>query len=116
MLRMIYVAENEADRREKIAMAHENHRRFCNVFRTSGTVSNGEIVPLDVDETIDEIGDALPIGTAGEVVDKLGDYEDLDIMDFLCNMSFGASHRDVMASMERFARDVMPHFARQGVP
>ena len=116
MLRMVYVAENEADRREKIAMAHDNHRRFCNVFHTPGTVSNGEIVPLDITESMDDIADALPIGTAREVVDKLGDYENLDVMDLLCNMSFGASHRDVMASMERFARDVMPHFERQETP
>ena len=116
MLRMVYVAADEADRREKIAMAYDNHRRFCNVFSTPGTVSNGGILPLDIAETMDDIADALPIGTAAEVVDKLGDYDDLDVMDLLCNMSFGASHRDVMASMERFARDVMPHFANQEAP
>ena len=55
MLRMVYVAENEADRREKIAMAHDNHRRFCNVFHTPGTVSNGEIVPLDIAESMDDM-------------------------------------------------------------
>ena len=116
MLRMVYVAANDADKQEKIAMAYENHRRFCNVFATPGTVSNGEIMPLDVDESLDDIADALPIGTAGEVVDKLGVYAQLDVMDLLCNMSFGASHRDVMASMERFARDVMPCFARPQAP
>ncbi len=110
MLRMLYVARDEADRREKIAMAYENHRRFCNVFDTPGTVENGAIVPVDVAESMDDVADALPIGTAGEVIDKLGAYRNLDIMDLLVNMAFGASHRDVMASMERFARDVMPHF------
>jgi hypothetical protein len=28
-------------------------------------------------------------------------------------MSFGASHADILASMERFARDIMPHYHRE---
>ena len=86
-----------------------NHRRFHNVFATPGEVKAGAIVPIDVAETMDDMRRALPIGTAAQVVDKLAAYEELGIGELLLNMSFGASHADVMASMERFARDVMPH-------
>jgi len=110
MLRMLYVARDKADADEKVAMSYENHRRFCNVYDTPGTVKDGAIVPIDVEESIDDVRDALLIGTASEVIDKLGTYEDLRVKDLLLNMSFGASHADVMGSMERFARDVMPHF------
>jgi len=108
MLRMLYVARDRDDAREKIAIAYENHRRFSNVFDTPGQVKNGAIVPIDVPETLEEVADALLIGTAEEIVEKLGIYGELKVQDLLLNMSFGASHSDVMASMERFARDVMP--------
>tara|TARA_B100000676_G_scaffold311811_1_gene383197 strand:- start:18024 stop:19052 length:1029 start_codon:yes stop_codon:yes gene_type:complete len=109
MLRMLYVAKDKADADEKVAMAYENHRRFCNVYDTPGTVKHGAIIPIDVEESIDDVRDALLIGTASEIINKLGAYQDLKVMDLLLNMGFGASHADVMGSLERFARDVMPH-------
>ena len=113
MLRMLYVAKDEADVREKVEIAYENHRRFCNVFDTPGTVEDGAIIPIEVAESLDDVRDALLIGTAEELVDKLGAYDELSIQDLLLNMSFGASHDDILASMERFARDIMPHYLRK---
>jgi alkanesulfonate monooxygenase SsuD/methylene tetrahydromethanopterin reductase-like flavin-dependent oxidoreductase (luciferase family) len=113
MLRMLYVARDQADADEKVAMAYENHRRFCNVYDTPGTVKDGAIVPIDVEESIDDVRDALLIGTAPEIIDKLGAYDELKVMDLLLNMGFGASHEDVMGSMERFARDVMPFYQKE---
>ena len=110
MLRMLYVARDAADADEKAAMAYANHRRFCNVFDTPGTVKDGAILPIDVAQTADEVRAALPIGTAAEVADKLAAYRELGIGELVVNMAFGASHGDVMASMERFARDVMPRY------
>jgi len=110
MLRMLYVAKDEADAREKVQIAYENHQRFCNVFDTPGTVKDGAIVPIEVEESLEDIREALLIGTAEELIDKLGAYADLRIQDLLLNMSFGASHADILASMERFARDIMPHY------
>lgn len=110
MLKMLYVARDEADRREKVAIAHANHQRFVNVYETPGEVYNGAIKPIDVDETLEDVGKALIIGTAGECIDRLGPYADLNIHDLMLNMSFGAAHQDVLGAMERFATHVMPHF------
>jgi alkanesulfonate monooxygenase SsuD/methylene tetrahydromethanopterin reductase-like flavin-dependent oxidoreductase (luciferase family) len=113
MLRMLYVAKDAGDAREKVQIAYENHQRFCNVFDTPGTVRDGAIVPIEVAESLDDVRDALLIGTADELIDKLGAYDELRIQDLLLNMSFGASHEDILASMERFARDIMPHYQRK---
>jgi alkanesulfonate monooxygenase SsuD/methylene tetrahydromethanopterin reductase-like flavin-dependent oxidoreductase (luciferase family) len=110
MLRMGYVAANEADAREKVAMAYANHQRFMNVFTTQGTVRRGEIVPLEVEDTLQDIENRLIIGTAEQCVDRLGPYAELGIHDIQLNMNFGTSHVDVMKSLERFAAKVMPHF------
>jgi alkanesulfonate monooxygenase SsuD/methylene tetrahydromethanopterin reductase-like flavin-dependent oxidoreductase (luciferase family) len=116
MLRMGYVAANEADAREKVALAYANHQRFVNVFSTEGTVRRGEIVPLEVEDTLGDIEDRLLIGTAQRCVDKLGPYAELGIHDVTLNMNFGTSHADVMRSLERFAANVMPHFAPRDPP
>jgi alkanesulfonate monooxygenase SsuD/methylene tetrahydromethanopterin reductase-like flavin-dependent oxidoreductase (luciferase family) len=111
MLRMGYVAADAADAREKVAMAYANHQRFVNVFTTPGTVRRGEVVPLEVDDTLRDIEERLLIGTAEECVDRLGPYAELGIHDIQLNMNFGASHVDVMKSLERFAAKVMPQLA-----
>lgn len=110
MLRMLYVAKDAADAEEKVAMAYQNHRLFTNVFETSGTVKGGQIEPVNTAESIDDIRDALLIGTASEVIEKLSVYNELNVLDLLLNMGFGANHVDVMGSMRRFADNVMPHY------
>jgi len=110
MLRMGFVAKNDADTTEKLHLALDNHRRFVNVFETAGTVKGGAIVPLDVPETLEDIRRSLIIGSPQECVDKIGHYAELGIDDIQVNMNFGASHKDVMEALERFAVHIMPHF------
>ena len=110
MLRMGFVTKSDAETREKLEIALENHRRFVNVFETPGTVKGGAIVPIDVPETIDDIRRSLIIGSPQECVDKLAHYAALGIDDVQINMNFGAAHGDVMESLERFAAHVQPHF------
>ena len=114
MLRMLYIARDDDDTRDKLEIAHENHRRFCNVFDTSGQVTGGAIAPIDVKESVEDMGETLLIGTAEQVIEKLVPYAELGIHDLMLNMSFGAAHRDVMDSMTRFVRDVQPHVASIG--
>jgi alkanesulfonate monooxygenase SsuD/methylene tetrahydromethanopterin reductase-like flavin-dependent oxidoreductase (luciferase family) len=114
MLRMLYVARDDEDARDKLEIAHENHRRFCNMFDTPGEVKGGAITPIAVKESVEDMGETLLIGTAEQVVDKLVPYAELGIHDLMLNMSFGAAHRDVMESMARFVRDVAPHVSSIG--
>ena len=111
MLRMLYVAKDKADAREKLEIANANDQRFHNVYTTPGTVKNGAITPIETNRTLEEVNGNLIIGSADECIEKLMPYAERGLLDFLANMSFGAPSRDVMGSMERFARDVMPHFA-----
>jgi alkanesulfonate monooxygenase SsuD/methylene tetrahydromethanopterin reductase-like flavin-dependent oxidoreductase (luciferase family) len=110
MLRMGYVAANEDDARGKVAMAYANHQRFVNVFTTQGTARQDEIVPLEVEDMLQDIESRLIIGTAEQCVDRLGPYAELGIHNIQLNMNFGTSHVDVMNSLERFAAKMMPHF------
>lgn len=110
MLRMGFVTRSDADTMDKLRLAHENHQRFVNVFETAGSVKGGAIEPLDVRETLEDIRRSLIIGSPQECVDKIAHYDALGIDDIQVNMNFGASHKDVMEGLERFAVHVMPHF------
>ena len=111
MLRNAYVGTDEADIREKVRFGLQKQRQFANVFNTPGEVDRGKIKLLDVPITEEEIANNIIIGSPQQCVDKLARYEELGIDNLMLNMNFGASHRDVMRSLELFATRVMPHFA-----
>ena len=110
MLRMIYVAKDKADAREKLEIAYANDQRFHNLYTTPGSVKNGAALPIESGRTLEDVDNNLIIGSAEECIEKLTPYAERGLFDFLANLSFGAQHRDVLGAMERFARDVMPHF------
>lgn len=111
MLRNAYVGTNEADIREKVGFAHTKQRQFANVFNTPGEVHRGAIKLLDIPLTPEEIANNIIIGTPDRCIETLERYRALGIHNMMLNMNFGASHRDVMRSLELFATRVMPHFA-----
>ena len=76
-----------------------------------GEVRGGTIEPIELAETVDEMAVSLLVGTTGEVIAKLETYAALGIPEINLNMNIGASHCETMAAMERFAAEVMPHFA-----
>jgi len=111
-LRMIYVGRTEADIRAKRRLALENHKRFTDLYETPGHVIAGAVQPLEsIALTEDELEKALIIGSPDYCLDKLMKYGELGIHNMQVNSSFGASHDDVMRSMELFASHVMPNFA-----
>ena len=73
----------------------------------ASTSSNG---PIDVDYSVDDVTENPIMGSLGQCVDKLEKFEDLGINDIAFDMSFGASHKDVMSSLELMATRVIPHF------
>ncbi|HUI18910.1 MAG TPA: LLM class flavin-dependent oxidoreductase [Alphaproteobacteria bacterium] len=111
MLVMLFVTESEAQKRAMLEHALGRHRRFVNVYQTRGEVRRGAIKPYDVDLTLEEIETNLIIGPPGHCRRKLEQYAAQGIHNMQLNMNFGASHAEVMRSLEVFAREVMPHFA-----
>lgn len=110
MLRNVYVSKDRKDLEEKTLMLHENHRRFMNLFTTAGTIDHGRTVPIEVDMDAEAAAKNVIIGTPDEVIERVRAHEQLGIEGLQCNMAFGASHADVMSSIELFATEVMPEF------
>ncbi len=110
MLVMMFVTEDESEIPRYAALALERHRRFLNMMTTDGTVEGGAIVPMESDITADEIARNLIIGPAEHCAEKLADYHALGIHNMQLNMNFGTGNAEVLGSIERFAKQVMPNF------
>jgi alkanesulfonate monooxygenase SsuD/methylene tetrahydromethanopterin reductase-like flavin-dependent oxidoreductase (luciferase family) len=114
MLRMGFVCKNRAEIDEKVALAAGNDQRHHNLRSGDGEVVEGAIVPHASGRSLADVEKALLIAEVGGLIDKLNGYAELGIDELILNMSFGASHRSVMASMELLAAKVMPKVAQAG--
>jgi alkanesulfonate monooxygenase SsuD/methylene tetrahydromethanopterin reductase-like flavin-dependent oxidoreductase (luciferase family) len=112
MLRMGFACRDRAEIDQKVAMAAGNDQRHHNLRSGDGEVIDGAIAPHRSGRSLADVEAALLIASASQLVDKLSAYADLGVDEFILNMSFGASHRDVMASMELLAAKVMPELRR----
>jgi alkanesulfonate monooxygenase SsuD/methylene tetrahydromethanopterin reductase-like flavin-dependent oxidoreductase (luciferase family) len=110
MLVMIFVTRDDRQRDAIVDHALGRHRRFLNMFTTSGTVERGSIKPIESDLTREEIAQNLIIGPADYCIERLKLFEREGIDNLQLNFSFGASHEEIMTSMHDFAALVMPSF------
>jgi alkanesulfonate monooxygenase SsuD/methylene tetrahydromethanopterin reductase-like flavin-dependent oxidoreductase (luciferase family) len=113
MLRMAFACKDRAEVDQKVAMAAGNDQRHHNLRSGDGEVIDGAIVPYPSGRSLADVEDALLIASVGQLVDKLSAYAELGIDELILNMSFGAAHRDVMASMELLAAKVMPQVGKK---
>ena len=108
--RVAFLSHNEADRRVKIAMAHDYYSRFDNVFTGPGIVENGMIKPLPRIMTLEQTAENLIICTPSEMIDKLAPYAEAGVDRFIMNVNFGVEQSEVLDSIHCFAEEVIPHF------
>jgi alkanesulfonate monooxygenase SsuD/methylene tetrahydromethanopterin reductase-like flavin-dependent oxidoreductase (luciferase family) len=108
--RIVYCATDAADARQKLELAHDYYSRFDNVFTGPGIVENGCIAPLQRAQTIEELDNNIMICTADEMVERLGEYHERGIDEFIFSSNIGQSQAETLDMMERIAADVMPHF------
>ncbi len=110
--RVAFLARDDADSRRKIQQAHDYYSRFDNVFTGPGLVDAGMIRSLPRAMTLAQTAENLTIATTAEMIDKLGPYAEAGVDRFVMNINFGAEQAEVLESIERFAAEVMPHFAK----
>lgn len=112
MLQFVFVTENAAETERILRICHTAQRRFHNMFSTPGQVRGGDIVPIEIDLTIEQLAERTVIGTTEECYDKLKVYAELGVDEVVCNMSFGVPHELTLKSMQRLADGIMPALAR----
>jgi hypothetical protein len=76
-------------------------------------VDQGVVRPLGRVQTVEELGQNIVICERDEMIDRLAEYQDLGIDDVIVTSNFGQPQAETLAMMERFAAEVMPHFAQK---
>ena len=59
-------------------------------------------------------GKGLLIGMKQEMIDKLAAYDEMGVDRIIMNVNFGCDPHETMDSIQYFAEEVMPHFAKTG--
>ena len=88
----------------------------CNHFhnareRDLSVVTRGCIEPLPCGQTIEELDAILVICPPAEMVDRLIPCHEAGIDEFILISNLGQPPAEHVEAMERFAAQVMPHFA-----
>jgi len=109
--RGVYLVRNAAERQRMVEQACRYYMSFDNVFGGPGLVDQGIVRPLARNQTVEELGQNIVICGRDEMIDRLAEYQALGIDDVIVTSSFGQPQAETLAMMERFAAEVMPHFA-----
>ena len=112
--RMTYVGSSDGDALDAMADIQVSHRIFMRLFTNQAEVKGGftEPVPVDDEYPKEQLLENLVAGSAATCVEKVRQYEKLGIDQFIVYGAFGPDHARTMASLRRFAEDVMPHFQK----
>lgn len=114
--RPVYVADSEAEARAAAEQARWNLRVTLSLRNNYERVEDGRAMPVPFanEPSTDEILDTFSvIGTPDTCIRQIRRLQDVMHIDhFNCSFSFGDLSQDqILGSMRRFARDVMPAFA-----
>jgi len=113
--RPVYVAESDAEARGVVEQARWNMRVTLSLRRNYERIEEGRAIPVpfEGEPTTDEFLDNFSvIGTPDTCIRQIRRLQEIMGLDlFNCAFSFGdVPQATVLASMRRFARDVMPAF------
>jgi alkanesulfonate monooxygenase SsuD/methylene tetrahydromethanopterin reductase-like flavin-dependent oxidoreductase (luciferase family) len=77
-----------------------------------GATMGGDLpmpIELDLDHVYDSYDDPI-VTTPDKAIERIRRYQELGITYLVTNTAIGVPHRDVLRSLELFAKEVMPHF------
>jgi len=109
--RAVYLARDEADAKEKIALAYDYYKRFDNVYSGPGIVSAGGIDPLPRQQSIEDLAKNLLICTREQMLDQLSKYAEAGIDEVIMTSNFGQSQEDSIDMVSRFGEEIIPYFS-----
>ena len=118
MMRHTAVYDKPSDRDVPIAAARRQLSQFENLFKNLDDVVNGfaKQIPLESLENRDEydpdmLAQNLMFGTPTEVIEKLKQYEERGVDEFIYYASMGLGLAEQKHSLELFCNEVIPAFA-----
>ena len=108
--RVTCLARDAADAHRKQELARGYYGRFHNVFTGPGLVDNGAIRELPLQQSWEEFRQSVLICTKSEMIDRLGEYAELGIDDFIYSANIGYDQEEALDCLRQFGEEIMPHF------
>jgi alkanesulfonate monooxygenase SsuD/methylene tetrahydromethanopterin reductase-like flavin-dependent oxidoreductase (luciferase family) len=110
----ITYGKTDGDALDAMADIQVSHCIFMRLFKNQADVKGGFTEPEPVDDEYgrEQLLENLVAGSPATCVEKVRAYEQLGVDQFILYGAFGPDHARTMASLRRFAEDVMPHFAK----
>ena len=109
--RVCWLARDEKDKWEKVALAHDYYARFDNVFTGPGEIKSGAITPLPRSQTIQELEQNLLICTKQEFIDQLAIYAEAGVDELILSQNIGTTNQETLDNMQAIAEEIKPHFS-----
>ncbi len=109
--RVCWLARDDQDKQQKLALAHDYYARFDNVFTGPGEIKSGAITPLPRSQSIEELGQNLLICTRDEFIDQLSVYAEAGVDELILSQNIGTANQETLDNMQAIAEQVMPHFS-----
>jgi flavin-dependent trigonelline monooxygenase, oxygenase component len=109
--RGVFLAETQAEAETVLDLASDYYDKFDTVWAGPGEVERGHVRALPRAQTRDELRASLLICQRDEMIERLSVYAGLGIDEVIVSSNFGQENSRTLAMMERFAAEVMPHFA-----
>jgi flavin-dependent trigonelline monooxygenase, oxygenase component len=99
---------------DRVSIAELYDQALMRLFKNQAVVKGGftEPEPVEDEYTKEQLLENLVAGSPATCVEKVRAYEQLGVDPFILYGAFGPDHARTMASLRRFAEDVMPHFAK----
>ncbi len=116
-LRFVHVAATDEDAARHVAASRWNGRVAAALRQGDDCVTGGHATasPSPGEPDDDTWAERLVFGSAETVIEKLKSLEQAGVSHVICHFDFSSmAQDDIVASMERFAEDVMPAFSTCG--
>ncbi|UXX81528.1 LLM class flavin-dependent oxidoreductase [Roseovarius pelagicus] len=107
-----FLVKNDAEKQALLETADNLWQRFDNVFTGPGIVENGLAKALPRKQTLEELAENMIICSTNEMIDRLAPFQELGVDRVSLDISFTQNHAACMEMIQRFAEEVMPHFAK----
>ena len=108
MLHWVYIAKDEDDRREKVEMAYQKHRKFMGLLQNTSNVKEGVVHGVDVEGPAEDYAETLLSGAKDYVLERIMEFKEMGFDEFGMKLHIGPDHKDIMESLETFGDYVLP--------
>lgn len=108
IIQWMYIAKNEADRKEKVELAYQKHRKFMGLYQDSSIIKGGHVPGVEIPGTPEEYAENTLIGSLEHVTEKVLELKEIGFDYLMLQAHCGPDHQSIMKSLASFGENIIP--------